>query len=199
MDRRRRFVLSALVAAASAMVFAQAPPTRADADALQAKIDRIFERGLTPSSRASSTVVTEREVNGYLQYAMGSTLPAGVVDPSIRILGGGRVSGRAVVDLDAVRQGARPTGALDPMTYLRGRVPVTATGVVTAEGGVGRFSLESAAAGAVPIPKLLLQYIVSYYSRTPDNPEGIGLDDAFALPSGIRAIAVEQGRAIIVQ
>jgi hypothetical protein len=51
----------------------------------------------------------------------------------------------------------------------------------------------------VPVPKLLLQEIVSYYSRTRDKPAGIGLDDPFALPARIREIQVERGQAIIVQ
>ena len=46
---------------------------------------------------------------------------------------------------------------------------------------------------------MLLQQVVSYYSRTPDNPAGIGLDDPFALPAGIREIQVERGQAVILQ
>jgi hypothetical protein len=199
MSSRRSLAVSALVAAASLAVFAQARLTRNDADALQAKIDRIVARGLKPAPNRLSTIVTEGEVNSYLHYALGSTLPTGVVDPSVKILGDGRVSGSATVDLDAVRKDAKPSSALDPLNYLTGRVPLTATGVVTADNGVGRFTLESAAAGSVPIPKLLLQYVVSYYSRTPEDPDGIGLDDPFALPSRIRKITVERGRAIIVQ
>jgi hypothetical protein len=122
-----------------------------------------------------------------------------VVDPSVTALGPGRVSGRAVVDLDAVRKAKNPTSLLDPMNYLFGRLPVTATGTLTTSNGVGRFALESASVGSVPIPKILLQEIISYYSRTPENPGGIGLDDPFALPARIREIQVERGQAIIVQ
>ena len=51
----------------------------------------------------------------------------------------------------------------------------------------------------MPIPKLLLQEIVSIYSRTAEKPAGIGLDDPFQLPARIREIKVERGQAIIVQ
>jgi hypothetical protein len=85
------------------------------------------------------------------------------------------------------------------MNYLTGRLPVTATGVLKTSNGVGRFELESAHVSSIPIPKMLLQEIVSYYSRTPDNPSGISLDDPFALPARIREIQVERGQAIIVQ
>jgi hypothetical protein len=109
------------------------------------------------------------------------------------------VSGRAVVDLDAVRKSKKPTSLLDPMNYLFGRLPVTATGTLKTSEGVGRFELESASAGSIPIPKVLLQEIVSYYSRTRENPAGLSLDDPFALPARIREIQVERGQAIIVQ
>ncbi len=128
-----------------------------------------------------------------------SQLPTGVVEPAVNILGTGRLSGRAVVDLDAVRRQKNPTSLLDPMNYLAGRLPVTATGLLRTSNGMGRFQLESASVSGVPIPKLLLQEIVSYYSRTPDKPSGISLDDAFALPARIREIQVERGQAIIVQ
>jgi len=43
------------------------------------------------------------------------------------------------------------------------------------------------------------QEIVSYYSKTPERPAGINLDDEFPLPAGIREIQVEPGHAIVVQ
>ena len=88
---------------------------------------------------------------------------------------------------------------LDPASYLTGRVPITATGVLTTSNGVGRFQLESATVGGIPLPKTLLQEIVSYYSRTPDTPAGVNLDDPFTLPARIREIQVERGQAVIIQ
>jgi hypothetical protein len=108
------------------------------------------------------------------------------------------VTGRAVVDLDAVRKQKSRT-MLDPMNLATGRLPVTATGILKTSNGVGTFQFESASLGPVPIPKVLLQEIVSYYSRTPENPAGIGLDDPFALPARIREIQVEPGRAVVIQ
>ncbi len=51
----------------------------------------------------------------------------------------------------------------------------------------------------VPVPKALLQQVVSYYSRTPENPEGIDLEAPFPLPVNIRQIETLRGQAIIVQ
>jgi hypothetical protein len=173
--------------------------SRRDATLMKQKVATIAAHGERSLNQARRTTVTENEVNSYLVYEVREQLPTGVVEPSVTILGTGRVSGRAVVDLDAVRKQKNPTSLLDPMNYLMGRLPVTAVGVLKTSNGVGRFQLESASVSSIPVPKLLLQEIVSYYSRTPENPSGISLDDPFALPARIREIQVERGQAIIVQ
>jgi hypothetical protein len=173
--------------------------SKKDAALLKQKVATITAHGEKAIKEPRKTILTESEVNSYLAFDAKEQLPAGVVEPWVTALGPGRVSGRAVVDLDAVRKSKNPTSLLDPMNYLFGRLPVTATGTLTTSNGVGRFALESASAGSIPIPKVLLQEIVSYYSRTRENPSGLSLDDPFALPSRIREIQVERGQAIIVQ
>lgn len=191
--------LAGAIAAGAVATSADVRPQRRDADVMKQKVAAISAFGERPSRQARRTTVTETEVNAYLVYDARSDLPVGVVEPWVTILGTGRVSGRAVVDLDAVRKDKKPTSMLDPMNYLTGRLPITATGVLTTSKGVGRFALESAAVSGIPIPKMVLQEIVGYYSRTPQNPAGIGLDDPFALPARIREIHVERGQAIVVQ
>jgi hypothetical protein len=191
--------LAVAIAAATAVTGADVRPQRRDAAALKQKVAAIAAFGERPKRQAQRTTVTETEVNAYLVYDAHSELPVGVVEPWVTILGTGRVSGRAVVDLDAVRKDKKPTSMLDPMNYLTGRLPITATGVLRTNNGVGRFALESAAVSGIPIPKIVLQEIVSYYSRTPEKPGGIGLDDPFELPARIREILLERGQAIVVQ
>ena len=173
--------------------------SRHDAALLKQKVATINAHAERAARQARRTTVTENEVNSYLVFEAREQLPTGVVDPAISILGGGRVMARAVVDLDAVRKQKNPTSLLDPMNYLMGRLPVSATGVLKTSQGVGHIEFESAAISRLPIPKFLLQEIVSYYSRTDQNPAGISLDDPFALPARIREIQVERGQAIIVQ
>jgi hypothetical protein len=193
-------VLTLGCAGASASLGAQARATKRDADLLKQKVAAIQQRAnAQPSKEPHRTTVTEGEVNSYLAFDAKEQIPVGVVSPSMTILGTGRISGRAVVDLDVVRKSKNPTSLLDPMNYLTGRLPVTATGVLTTSNGVGHFALESASVSSVPIPKFFLQEIISYYSRTADKPGGIGLDDPFALPARIREIHVQKGQAIIVQ
>jgi hypothetical protein len=173
--------------------------SKRDAALLQQKVATIAAHGERPTKEGRRTTVTENEVNSYLVYDAGQQLPAGVVDPGVSILGTGRLSGRAVVDLDAVRHAKASQSWFDPTNYLTGRLPVAATGRLQTSNGIGRFELESASVGGVPIPKMFLQEIVGYYSRTPQNPAGLNIDDPFALPARIREIQVERGQAIIVQ
>lgn len=200
----RGFRAAAAIAAAAMMLaastFAQGGASKRDALTMKQKVAAITAHGERFAKQERRTTVTESEVNSYLTYELGNDLPAGVVQPSVSALGTGRLSGRAIVDLDAVRKaGGHSTSPFDLRSYLTGHVPVTATGVLWASNGRWRFELQSASVGAVPIPKLLLQEIVAYYSKSPDKPGGVSLDDEFELPAHIREIQVERGQAIIVQ
>lgn len=190
-----------LVAALTLSAQTAGPPaSRRDADLLKQKIALIAQQGAAaPSERRLRTTLTEQEVNAYLVHDGQDYLPAGVVSPGVTILGTGRVSGRAIVDLDQIREDRKPTSLLDPMNYLRGRLPVTATGGVKTSNGVATFQFESAEVGGVPIPKLLLQQMVGYYSRSPTRPSGFSLDDPVALPARIREIQLQRGQAIVIQ
>ena len=152
-----------------------------------------------PNQRRRSTVITENEVNAYFLFDATKDLPTGVVNPWISIDGPGHLSGRAIVDLDAVRRESPPKSLLDARNLLMGRLQLNATGVLTTSNGTGKFVLESANVGGLPLPKLLLQEIVSHYSKSADKPGGIGLDDPFVLPAGIREIQVTRGQAVIIQ
>ncbi len=185
------------------LLAAAAPPSKRDAASLKQKVDAINgiaeQSARAPRRPPRRTVITENEVNAYFLFDAAKDLPAGVVNPSIAILGPGRLSGHAVVDLDAVRKASPPTSLLDPKNLLIGRVPLSATGVLTTSNGTGRFALESASIGTLPLPKLLLDEIVSYYSRSLEHPNGMSLDDPFRLPANIREIEVTRGQAVIVQ
>jgi hypothetical protein len=196
-------VLAGAVVAASLLAAADLTPSRREAETMKQKVSVINELGgkaaRTPGQQRHRTVITENELNAYFMFDATKDLPAGVVSPSISIVGPGRLSGRAVVDLDAVRRASPPKSLLDPKNLLIGRLPLTATGVLTTSNGTGRFALESASAGSLPLPTFLLQEIVSYYSRSTDKPGGIGIDAPFMLPAGIREIQVTRGQAVIIQ
>ena len=192
-----------LAAVATRAVTADARFTKAGSDAFQRKLTTIVQGGAaTTTSKGGGgkqTPILENELNSYLRYELREEVPAGVTEPTITILGDGRVAGSAVVDLDAVKQARQSTSWFDPMRLLSGKLPVTASGVLQTQQGTGRFTLESAEISGIPVPKTVLQQVVSYYSRSPQNPSGVNLDDAFELPARIREIRVQPGQAIVVQ
>ncbi|HYT69454.1 MAG TPA: hypothetical protein VEL51_23750 [Vicinamibacterales bacterium] len=193
------FVVIALIAGATHLS-AQARVSNQEATRFAGKLAQIEKNASTPrkGGAARSTQVTDAEVNSYLKFLAGSQVPVGIVDPTLHGAGKGRVTGRAIVDLDAVRTQKKRSWT-DPLGYLMGKLPVTAAGTLTTANGTGRFQLESAEISGVTIPKSLLQELLSYYSRTPENPAGINMDEPFHLPSAIREIRVGQGNAVIVQ
>jgi hypothetical protein len=195
----KRFTSLIAIGLATSLHAEGATLLKRDADQLRQKISAINLRATATNRRPARTTVTEPEVNAYLAFEAGTSLPAGVVDPAVGILGSDRVTARAVVDLDRVRQQRNPASLLDPVRFLRGRLTVNVTGLVHASDGVGRFEFEAADIAGVPIPKYLVQQIVSYYSRSPQRPDGYDLDDPVALPARIQQILVQRGQAIVVQ
>jgi hypothetical protein len=199
---RRLAVLCTLAFAASvAQPSGQANLTRQDATRFATKLAQIEKHAAAPTRKSNasrSTQVSDGEVNAYLKFLAGAQVPVGIVEPALHGVGDGRITGRAIVDLDAVRTQQKRAWT-DPLGYLMGRLPVTAAGRLTTANGVGRFQLESAEISGVTIPKALLQELLSYYSRTPENPAGINMDEPFELPAAIKEIRVGQGTAVIVQ
>lgn len=184
-----------------APALAQQRVTKADADRFQAKLVRMVQFGQARPVRGAkpvSTPLTDSEINSYLRFHAADQIPVGVLEPTLSAAGAGRVSGRAIVDLDAVRK-QQARGWLDPLGYLTGRLPVTAAGRLTTRDGRGQFQLESAEISGVTIPKAVLQELLSYYSRTPEKPSGINMDAPFELPARIREIHVATGAATVVQ
>jgi hypothetical protein len=212
-SRRRSAVVLALALAVTAQLSGQNRFTRQDADRFQTKLGRINAFAIAPSAKTTrtsattsatapgpsqTTQLTDVELNSYLRFHLKDQVPVGIVDPTLNAIGDGRVRGGAMIDLDAVRK-QKQRGWTDPMAYLRGQLPLTAAGVLVTQNGVGRFQLESAEISGISVPKSLIQELLSYYSRTAENPQGIGIDDPFELPARIKEIRVGRGEAMVVQ
>jgi len=220
-NRLRALVVLALGVGVAAQLTGQSRFTKQDGDRLQTKLSRINAFANAPKAAASSsktatgagatagaaatapagaqtTQMTDVEVNSYLRYNIKDQVPVGISEPTLTAMGDGRVRGGAVIDLDAVRS-SKQRGWTDPMGYLRGQLPITAAGVLITQNGIGRFQLESAEISGVAVPKSLLQELLSYYSRSAENPNGIGIDDPFELPARIKEIRVLKGEAMVVQ
>ncbi len=180
-----------------AVVAAQSrPPTKEDAASMRIKMDQIHANAEAGKSPVRTTI-TERELNAFLLFD-SKNIPKGVEQPSITMMGGGRLTAQAVVNLDNVR-GESSGGLLNPMRLLTGRLPVSTTGTLRSGGGSARYELESAQVSGVTVPKSVLQQVLSYYSTNPENPNGLSLDEPFPLPARIDRVEINKGEAVVVQ
>lgn len=190
-----------LVMAATLVAAPSQDPMRADAASMERKLIAIVARGeLKSGARAPvRTSFTDREVNAYFKVNGPAVVPAGIVDPQVSIDNGGRVTARALVDLQAAAK-PKQRSVLDPLAWVPpGKIEVTAAGTLQTSGGKGRLAIESATLAGVSISKSVLQELVSYYSRTAEHPAGFSLDEPFALPSNIQAVETRHGAATVVQ
>src|SRR5262245_37611686 len=128
-QRRLSVVVALSVFAATVHLSSAQQLTQRDADSLAKKISAIVARGTaTPAPKtALRTAVSEREINAYLKFTYREQLPPGVTDPTLTLTGNQRVSGRAIVNLDAVRT-AQERSWLDPAAYLTGSLEIQAVG-----------------------------------------------------------------------
>lgn len=197
--QRRSVVVPMITFAVLALVRVHAAilsPQSADVFAEKIELIRDHEGG-TGSKR---TRLTEDEVNSWFMYRGQKVLPTGVAKPQLTIVGDGQVAAEALVDLEAVaKRRARGASSFDPLSLLGGTVPVSVSGLLHTREGKARFEVQSAAISGIPVPVTVLQELVGYYSRTPERPEGVRLDETFTLPSGIRQVEIGRGQAVVVQ
>jgi hypothetical protein len=173
--------------------------SRQDGDRLQAKIDAMIKNAAITPPKAGQFVIPEKEANSYLVFNLKEKMPKGLTNPEITMIGDGALAARVLVDMDEVKQRRQSRSLIDPLNYLSGQVPLNARGILRTREGRGQLYLRSAEIGGVPLPKPLLQELVSFFSRTPQNPNGFDIDAPFDLPSKIREISVKSGESVVVQ
>jgi hypothetical protein len=170
-----------------------------EGDRLQRKIEEITKNGATSPVQTRKTPISEDEANSYLAFNAREKIPQGLTNPRITMIGDLWLAGRVLVDLDEFKRHRSQRGFMDPLSYISGKVPVTAHGVLSTHEGKGQFQLTSAQIRGIPMPKPIVQELVSFFSRTPENPKGFDLDAPFDLPAKIRQVAIGKGEAVVVQ
>jgi hypothetical protein len=198
MRRTASLVIGSVMAASGVMATADELTPQLSA-AFQEKVLAIMKNGSADKPVARTTPFEEIELNSYLRFGVTDLLPVGLTEPSATLVGAGRATLRGVVDLDMVRKSQGKKSWYDPTAYLTGRIPILVTGVLTTGDGVGRFNVERVEVKSVPMPKRLLQEILSYYTKSAEYPNGVNLDDQFTLPAEIKRVDVQVGRAIVYQ
>jgi hypothetical protein len=194
-----RMALGILLLAPAVVSLAAIQLSREQGDSLAQKIDEINRNAATQPVRSKRTPMTDAEVNSYLAFNIKDKIPRGLANPEIRMVGDGQLAGRVFVDMDEFKRGRSSGGVMDPLSYVSGQVPLTARGNLRTRDSKGQFQLISAEIHGVPLPKQIVQELVSYFSRTPERPNGFNMDEPFALPAKIRDVTVNNGDAIIAQ
>lgn len=207
--RRTARLIVVAVLALSGVVSAQTPSTakpavdvKRDSEKFEKSLTGILIRGLAPKNSKPAapfrTTFTDQELNAWLAQGGKDNVPVGLLNPVVAFTGPGTLTVRGVVDLDAVRK-SRERGWMDPFAYLNGMMPIVLNGTLSGAGGQGTFDVESATLGTVSVPKILLQELISYYSKSTEFPDGISLAKPFPLPAGVRELAIARGAATVVQ
>ncbi len=199
-----RTILIAIAVTLSGVVSAQSPSAgKNDSEKMQRSLTTMLLRAATPPVKGKPapplrTTFTDRELNAWLTADGKDNVPVGLVGPRVTFTGPGKLSLVGVVDLDAVRK-SRERGWLDPLAYFSGMMTISLQGSLNGSGGQGTFDVDSAVLGNLPIPKVLLQELITYYSKSPEFPDGIVLAKPFPLPAGVRDLALQRGSATVVQ
>ena len=202
-NRSAPFIVAAAVALSSA-VWAQGTSSgKRDSERMQKNVTAILVRAATPPAKGKPaatlrTTFTDKELNAWLAEDGKANVPVGLVSPVVTFTGPGKLTVRGMVDLDAVRK-SRERSVLDPMNYLSGMMAISMNGVLSGVSGHGTFDVETAALGNVTVPKILLQELISFYSKSSEFPDGITLTKPFVLPAGVRDLAIQRGSATVVQ
>lgn len=192
-----------LVAALGVSAAAQTAAQKRDNDKMQQSLDAITARANAPAVKGKTppplrTSFTDAQFNAWLLGDGKDNVPVGLLQPVVGFPAAGKVTAKAVVDLDAVRK-SKQRGMMDPMNLLSGLVPVTLTGTLSGAGGMATFDVESATLGTWPLPRSVLQELLAYYSKSPQFPDGIALGKPFPLPSAVQSLTIARGIATVVQ
>jgi hypothetical protein len=171
--------------------------SRVEAASLDRKFEDLNERHRTGRlSRGQSVVVTEGELNSYLNLGLGDRMPRGLSDVLVRFEPE-RLHATAVLDLEKVRDKMPTLSPWSPLYWLSGQVPVLLRGRVLNDDGFASIDWEDVRVGNVPMPISLLQQIVSSTTRSADHPDGFDIRAPFPLPYSMRQVRIVLGRAYL--
>jgi len=163
------------------------------AETLQAKLDHIRDNGKLPNPDQAPTVMTEEEVNDYLNSGK-IQLPQGVKKVTLQGRSG-VVTGFVNVDFDEIRNGQRSSNPL--LAIFSGRHDARVEGDAAGSGGQGKVHVRAVSIDGFDVPRMALEFFVAKYI-TPKYPN-IGLDSEFKLPNRIDLATVGYHKLTVTQ
>lgn len=166
------------------------------ARSLAQKLEVLERRRKQPDPGTTKpVVVTEAELNSYLNLSLGERMPPGLNDVAV-MLDRGRIAARALVDLQQVQGKAPPSSPWSPLAYLTGRVPLELTGRYrNHQEGFGSLEVEEIRLASLPVPMSLLEQLILQATQTRENPRGFDIHAPFRLPYTAKRLRVQKGQA----
>jgi hypothetical protein len=191
----------AVLLAAPALAGEATPPrpplSWTEAESLSRKLQAIeLQTQMMRPRRAESVLVTEGELNSYLNLTFAPQMPPGISDVDIR-LDSERINARGMVDLERVRGKVPPPSPWSPLSLLRGKVPVELTGKLRTRDGFGTIEVEEAWIASLPVPMSFVEQIVTSATKKPSQPEGFDIHAPFRLPYAVNRVRLETARAFL--
>jgi hypothetical protein len=173
------------------------PLSQAEAESLGRKLQGIEERHQGKGQqRPESVLITEGELNSYLNLTYAPNMPPGLSDVAVR-LEVARIHARGLLDLERVRGKVPAPSPWSPLSLLRGKVPVELAGRLRTANGYGTIVVEEAWIASVPVPMTFLEQIVTSATKKPSDPDGFDLHAPFRLPYAVDRIRIELARAVL--
>jgi hypothetical protein len=194
-------VLVPLAAASGGVVRPAAPPrpglSWSEADSLSRKLESIDRRSRQPAqARPQSVLVTQGELNSYLNLSLGPQMPAGITDLEV-MLESERIHARAQLDLEKVRAQVPSGVGWGALSFLGGTVPIELRARLVARDGFGTVQVEDLRLATLPVPVAVLEQIVTSATRTSSNPSGFDILAPFRLPYAVKRVRIEPGRGFL--
>jgi hypothetical protein len=170
--------------------------SRTEAEALDRKFDELNERHKAGRVIRGTVLVTESEVNSYLNLSPSVKMPRGLGDVVVR-LEQERIHATGLLDLEKVRDKMPNLSPLSPLYWLSGQVPVLLRGRLLNDDGFATIEWEDVRVGNIPVPISLLHQIVSSTTKSEDLPEGFDIRAPFRLPYSLRQVRIEPKKAYL--
>jgi hypothetical protein len=160
---------------------------------MERKLEHIESNAARPTPDSKPTVLTEDEVNAYVNSG-AVHLPKGV--QRVRLEGmPGVVTAELQVDFDQVTQGSRSVNPL--LALFSGVHQVQVATHAYGQRGVGYVHIDRVSLDGVEVPPIALEFFIDRYLK-PKHPE-IGLDSRFQMPDRIDTAVAAQRQVTIVQ
>lgn len=151
----------------------------------------------TKTARTETVVVTQGEVNSYVNLVMQPRFPVGLSDVDFR-LETDRLIARGMVDLEKVKDSLKANSVFNPLSLLSGKVSLEARGRLrNKEDGFGVLEVEEVRLGPMMVPPSLLYQLVASATRTPQNPQGFDVLAPFRFPYSLKKVRLQQGKALL--